>query len=155
MSNRQRKLSLKQRRFCDEYINSGNIEQSMLKAGYSKNYARHRNSYMLSNVVCKSYIDAKTAELAKKYEITFETQIKKLQAIYDRAELTDYNAAIAAVREQDKLAGLITEQVKDLTPELSKERRKELEEAAKAVKEDIKLKIRRSGQYEQVYKLRN
>ncbi|WP_333779958.1 terminase small subunit, partial [Streptococcus agalactiae] len=33
------KLTLKQKRFADEYIISGNAERSALIAGYSKNYA--------------------------------------------------------------------------------------------------------------------
>lgn len=57
------KLSLKQQRFADEYIISGNAEQSALKAGYSKSYSRARASDLLANVGVKSYIEGRLAEM--------------------------------------------------------------------------------------------
>ncbi|MBU5594904.1 terminase small subunit [Amphibacillus sp. MSJ-3] len=58
-----KKLSLKQQKFADEYIITGNIEQSALKAGYSKSYARAQSHKLLANVGIKSYIDNRLAEI--------------------------------------------------------------------------------------------
>ena len=56
-------LTLKQRMFCDEYIISGNIYQSAVKAGYSKAYAKGNASKLMENVSIKSYIADRMAEL--------------------------------------------------------------------------------------------
>ena len=58
------KLSLKQKKFADEYIISGNIEQSALKAGYSKTYSRSQSSKLLSNICIKAYIDEQLEKIS-------------------------------------------------------------------------------------------
>ena len=60
------KLTLKQQRFADEYIISGNIYDSLIKAGYSENYAKASGYRMLENVGVKTYIDEKLKELSDK-----------------------------------------------------------------------------------------
>ncbi|MCS4487203.1 terminase small subunit [Staphylococcus americanisciuri] len=59
------KLSLKQQKFADEYIRTGNIYQSAINAGYSHNYANKNGSKMLGKVGIKSYIDARLEEIKK------------------------------------------------------------------------------------------
>lgn len=59
-------MNERQRRFADEYIKTGNIEQSALKAGYSENYARSQSHKLLANVGIKSYIDEQMAGLHEK-----------------------------------------------------------------------------------------
>lgn len=56
-------MNERQKRFADEYIISGNIEQSALKAGYSENYARSQSHKLLANVGIKSYIDERLKQL--------------------------------------------------------------------------------------------
>lgn len=58
-----KKLTPKQKAFADEYIKSGNIYQSAVKAGYSEAYAKSSAGRMLENARIKSYIDAKMAEI--------------------------------------------------------------------------------------------
>lgn len=67
-------MNERQKRFADEYIISGNIEQSAIKAGYSKNYARGRSHELLANVGIKRYIEEhmekiKTEKIADQQEI--------------------------------------------------------------------------------------
>ena len=50
-------ISEKQRRFADYFIETGNIYQSAIKAGYSKNYAKAQAHKLLENVGIKNYID--------------------------------------------------------------------------------------------------
>lgn len=57
------KLNLKQQKFADEYIISGNAERSALKAGYSKNYARKQAHKLLANVGVSEYIEKRMEEL--------------------------------------------------------------------------------------------
>ena len=56
-------LTLKQQRFADEYIISGNLYKSAIAAGYSMNYAKAQSSKLLENVGIKAYIDERLEEL--------------------------------------------------------------------------------------------
>ena len=58
------KLTLKQKRFADEYIISGNATQAAIKAGYSKKTANRTAAENMSKPVIKSYIDEQLAKLA-------------------------------------------------------------------------------------------
>lgn len=58
------KLTLKQKRFADEYIISGNATQAAIKAGYSKKTANRTAAENLSKPVIKAYVDEQLAKLA-------------------------------------------------------------------------------------------
>lgn len=60
------KLTIKQKRFADEYIISGNATQSAIKAGYSKKYAATNTDKLLKNTNIKNYIDERLKELEDK-----------------------------------------------------------------------------------------
>lgn len=60
------KLSIKQKRFADEYIISGNATQSAIIAGYSKKYAATNTDKLLKNTNIKNYIDERLKELEDK-----------------------------------------------------------------------------------------
>ena len=62
----KRKLTLKQQRFADEYIISGNAYEAAVKAGYSPNYAKSSSSKLIEKVGISSYIDERLAELSEK-----------------------------------------------------------------------------------------
>ena len=57
------KLTEKQKKFCDYYIETGNAMASAEKAGYSKNYSKAQSHKLLENVGIKARIDGKLAEL--------------------------------------------------------------------------------------------
>ncbi len=59
------KLTVKQQRFADEYIRTGNAYQSAINAGYSETYAKGNVVKLLENVSVKSYIDKRLEELKK------------------------------------------------------------------------------------------
>lgn len=58
-----KKLTIKQKKFADEYIKTGNATQSAINAGYSKKSAQQMGAENLSKPVIKSYIDKKLSEL--------------------------------------------------------------------------------------------
>ena len=60
------KLTIKQQRFADEYIISGNATEAAIKAGYSKKTANRIATENLSKPVIKSYIDERLKELSDK-----------------------------------------------------------------------------------------
>ena len=49
--------------FADFYLETGNIYQSAIKAGYSENYAKTNASKLLEKDSVKNYIDEKLAEI--------------------------------------------------------------------------------------------
>jgi phage terminase small subunit len=51
------KLTEKQKRFADFYVESGNATQAAIKAGYSEKYANTNASKLLQNTTLKSYIE--------------------------------------------------------------------------------------------------
>jgi len=59
-------LTLKQQRFADEYIISGNATDAAVKAGYSKKTANRIATENLSKLVIQTYIDEKLKELSDK-----------------------------------------------------------------------------------------
>ena len=56
-------LSLKQQKFADEYIISGNATKSAIEAGYSKKTAESIGSRLLRNVKVSEYISKRTQEV--------------------------------------------------------------------------------------------
>ena len=59
----ERKLTTKQKIFCDEYIKSGNAKEAAIKAGYSPKTAKSIGQENLTKPDLKAYIDAKMAEI--------------------------------------------------------------------------------------------
>lgn len=63
------KLTAKQRKFCDEYIKSGNATEAYFKAGYqikSNEAARANASRMLTKASIKEYIETRLKQLESK-----------------------------------------------------------------------------------------
>lgn len=58
-----KKLNLRQRKFAEYYVQSGNIVQSAVKAGYSENYANARAYELLENVGVSDYINELSEKL--------------------------------------------------------------------------------------------
>lgn len=88
------KLTLKQKRFADEYIISGNAYKSAIEAGYSKSYAKGNVVKLLENVSVKTYIDKRLKELDDK-------------AIAKQEEVLQYLTAV--MRGQSKSAVVVIE----------------------------------------------
>lgn len=82
------KLTLKQQRFADEYIISGNTYQSAITAGYSENYAKGNVVKLLENVSVKNYIDNRLKEL-KSTKIADQTEVLEFLTAAMRGEVTE------------------------------------------------------------------
>ena len=88
MAKEEYKLNERQRRFADEYIISGNIEQSAIKAGYSQTYARGNAHKLVANVSIKAYLDERMAEISSK-KIMDQTEIMERLSSIGRQEPRD------------------------------------------------------------------
>lgn len=75
------KLSIKQKRFADEYIISGNAEEAAVIAGYSKKYARGNAYKLVANSGVKSYIDKRLKEIDDKQIAKQEEVLKYLTSV--------------------------------------------------------------------------
>ena len=84
------KLTIKQKRFADEYIISTNATQSAITAGYSKKYANTNASKLLQNTTIKSYIDERLKEL-EDHKIAKQEEILKILTAHARRETIEYN----------------------------------------------------------------
>ena len=81
-------LTLKQKKFTDEYIISGNATESAIKAGYSSKYANTNVSKLLQNTTIKSYIDERLAQLESEKIADQQEVLKYLSAVM-RGEMTE------------------------------------------------------------------
>lgn len=82
------KLTEKQKKFADYYIELGNATQAAIKAGYSAKYANTNASKLLQNTTIKSYIDERMEQLASERIMDAQEAVELLSSIA-RAEITE------------------------------------------------------------------
>ena len=82
------KLTLKQQRFADEYIISGNAEEAAITAGYSEKYARGNAYKLVAKSGVKSYIEERLKELDNKAIAKQEEVLQYLTSVM-RGELEE------------------------------------------------------------------
>lgn len=82
------KMTLKQQRFADEYIITGNLYKSAVEAGYSEKYAKSQSHKLLENVGIKNYIDVRLAKLESEKIATQEEVLQYLTSVM-RGEKTE------------------------------------------------------------------
>lgn len=97
------KLTIKQQKFADEYIISGNATEAAIKAGYSKKTARTIGAQNLTKLNIKSYIDTRLEEI-------------KQEKIADQQEVMEYLTRVLRGEETEKtLINLGVESGQDIT----------------------------------------
>lgn len=83
------KMTVKQQRFCDFYIISGNATDAAIQAGYSKKTANRIGSENLDKPAIKAYIDARMTELQSERVADQQEILEYLTAVM-RRELKEY-----------------------------------------------------------------
>ncbi len=71
-------LNPKQARFVDEFLVDSNATQAAIRAGYSKKTAKQIGSRLLTNVDIARLVEARTAKMAEKMEITAERIVEEM-----------------------------------------------------------------------------
>lgn len=84
-------MTPKQKKFCDEYIKSGNAKQSAIKAGYSPKTAKSIGQENLTKPDLKAYIDERLRELSN-------------HKILSAAEVLEYLSRVVAGKETEYVA---------------------------------------------------
>lgn len=84
-------MTPKQKKFCDEYIKSGNAKQSAIKAGYSPKTAYSIGNENLNKPELKAYIDGRLKELSN-------------HKILSAAEVLEYLSRVVAGKETEYVA---------------------------------------------------
>lgn len=85
-----KKLTIKQKKFADEYIKTGNAYQSALNAGYSESYSKGNVIKLLENVSVKAYIDERMKKLEE-------------EAIADQTEVLKYLTRVLRDEEREEV----------------------------------------------------
>lgn len=75
------KLTLKQQKFADEYIISGNATQAAIKAGYKEKTAYQTGAENLRKPQIKSYIDERLKEIESEKTATHQEVIEYLTSV--------------------------------------------------------------------------
>ena len=81
-------LNQRQKLFADEYLISGVVYSSAIKAGYSEKYAKSRSHELLENVGVKTYSEKRIKELEKK-KIAKQDEVMQVFTSILRQELTE------------------------------------------------------------------
>ena len=81
-------MTLKQQRFADEYIITGNATQAAIKAGYSKKTAKVIGNENLTKPYIKKYIDERLAQLESE-KIASQQEVLSYLSSVMRGEMTE------------------------------------------------------------------
>lgn len=82
------KLTEKQKRFADYYIELGNATQAAINAGYSEKYAGQNVDKLLKNTNLKKYIEERLEQIASERIMSAQEAVELLSSIA-RAEITE------------------------------------------------------------------
>lgn len=104
------KLNARQKKFAEYYVQSGNIVQSAIKAGYSENYANARAYELLENVGVSEYIRELSEKLKNERIMTAKDRQVLLSDIA-RDDENEPNDRIKAIDTLNKMTGEYTVKV--------------------------------------------
>lgn len=85
----EKKLTDKQKRFCEEYLIDLNATQAAIRSGYSEKTAAAQAARLLINVKVQAYISELREKQSRRTEITADRVLEELAAIAfsDRTEI--------------------------------------------------------------------
>ena len=89
-------LTAKQKKFCDEYLVSGNATDAAIKAGYSKKTANRIGSQNLSKLDVKNYLEERLKEMESR-------------KIADAAEVMRYLTSVMRNETQEEVPVVVNQ----------------------------------------------
>lgn len=106
----KKRLSVRHKKFADNYLKSGNKEQSALNAGYSETYARSQSYKLLENVGIKAYLTKRMKELESE-KIADVSEILQYLTSVQRGEIEEEEVVIENIGDYKSKARKIKKQV--------------------------------------------
>jgi phage terminase small subunit len=113
--NRVKKMTNKQKRFCEEYLIDLNATQAAIRAGYSPKSAHAIATENLQKPAIRARVDAALAEQSKRTGVTADRVVRELArvAFANSQDVIDYdNATIKADATRDDTAAVASVRVK-------------------------------------------
>jgi phage terminase small subunit len=110
---KERKLTVKQKKFADRYIETGNATQSYIDAGYSvtkRSVAEANARKLLGNYSVKKYIEERMKELEDKQIAKAEEVLKHLTAAM-RGEIEEEVVVVEGIGEGESRARVLKKQI--------------------------------------------
>lgn len=77
----KQKLTVKQKKFADEYVKTGNATKAAINAGYSDKYAHTNANKLLQNTTIKTQIDAQMQKIEDAKIMKADEALKGITAI--------------------------------------------------------------------------
>lgn len=104
------KLTEKQKRFADYYIETANVTEAAIKAGYSKKTARVIGQENLLKPAIKNYIDKKLEEMSSQ-RIASANEVMELLTSAARGELEEEVVVVENIGDYCSEAKVIKKQI--------------------------------------------
>ncbi len=103
-------LTEKQKRFADYYIETGNMTEAAIKAGYSKKTARVIGQENLLKPAIKNYIDKRLKELEEK-RVASATEVMQLLTSAMRGELEEEVVVVESIGDYCSEARVVKKKI--------------------------------------------
>lgn len=103
-------LTEKQKRFADYYIETGNMTEAAIKAGYSKKTARVIGQENLLKPAIKNYIDKRLKELEEK-RVASATEVMQLLTSAMRGELDEEVVVVESIGDYCSEARVVKKKI--------------------------------------------
>ena len=101
-----KRISEKQKAFCDYYIETGNATEAARKAGYSNKYTNTNANKLLQNTTVKAYLDERLKQIEDK-RIAKPVEVLQYLTKVMRGEEKDQFDLDAPLNERTKAAELL------------------------------------------------
>ena len=103
-------MNVRQKKFADNYIKTGNITQSAIGAGYSENYANAQGYKLLENVGVREYIEKVNKEIESS-KIADMIEIKQFWTKFIRGDSYEDKDKLKASEYLARTSGAFIEKV--------------------------------------------
>lgn len=134
-------LNQRQKMFADEYLVTGNVYQSAIKAGYSENYAKGNSIRLLENESVRKYLEERLKEIESR-KIADAAEVMRYLTSVMRNETKEEVPVVTAlgvemvkkdtsIKDRNKAAEMLAKRFGILTDKVS------LEIAPVVIKDDV------------------
>lgn len=106
MSKDKSKLNIRQKKFAEYYVESGNVSQSAVKAGYSEKFAKSKSYLLLDNPLVVKYIQELSEEMQDKRIMNAKERQAVLSDIArNKSHMEETGDIIKAIDTLNKMTG--------------------------------------------------